>query len=53
MNSNTQKSLQKLQPVCIELLNSFTETELDQFTHFINCYYFNTDKSVVKSKNSI
>jgi len=24
--------MQKTQPICIELLNSFTETELDQFT---------------------
>jgi len=48
MNLDAKKSLKKLQPICIELLNSFTETELDQFSHFINCYYFNTDKSVVK-----
>jgi len=40
--------MMKNQPICIELLNSFTDTELDNFHHFINCLYFNTDKSVIR-----
>jgi len=48
MIKNSQKSLKKSELICIELLNSFTGTELGQFSHFINCLYFNTDKSVVK-----
>lgn len=35
------------QPICIELLNSFSDVELENFQHFINCPYFNTDKSIV------
>jgi len=35
------------QPICIELLNSFTDVELENFQHFINCPYFNTDKSII------
>ncbi len=53
MKSTTQKSVKKSELICIELLNSFTEIELDQFSHFINCYYFNTDKSVVKLFESL
>lgn len=40
--------MSNIQPICIELLNSFTTKELDNFHHFIKCSYFNTDKSVLR-----
>jgi len=39
--------MKQFQPICIELLNSFTDVELQNFQHFINCPYFNTDKSII------
>jgi len=39
--------MKRNQPICIELLNSFTDVELQSFHHFINSTYFNTDKSIV------
>lgn len=33
---------------CIELLNSFSEKELDGLRHLVACAYFNTDKTIVK-----
>jgi len=42
------KAIKKSQPICIELLNSFTDVELENFQHIINCPYFNTDKSIVR-----
>jgi len=41
------------QPICIELLNSFTDVELESFQHIINCPYFNTDKVVIRIFESL
>jgi len=43
-----KKSENILKNSCIELLNSFSEKEINGLRHLVTCTYFNTDKTIVK-----
>lgn len=45
---SSNESIKKSKYISIELLNSFSDKELDGFSNFISYHYFNTDKSLVK-----
>lgn len=40
-------SAKNRQSLCIDLLNAFSEKEIEGLNHFIKCRYFNTDRYVV------
>jgi len=42
------KKQKKRPTLCIELLNTFSNKELEGFAEFISCRYFNTDKLVIQ-----
>lgn len=47
-NKNKKESRESYQSLCIDLLNAFSEKEMDNLIHFVNCRYFNTDRYVIK-----
>lgn len=46
--NNQLKSTKKRKYISIQLLNAFTEKELEGFSNFISYNYFNTDKILIK-----
>jgi len=47
MNNFKNKNKKNRPFLLIELLNSFTEKELEDFVYFASCRYFNSDKYVI------
>ncbi len=45
---NKKESTENHQSLCVELLSVFSEKEVNNLIHFINCRYFNTDRYVIK-----
>ncbi len=39
--------------LCLELLKTFSEKEMEDLSYFVNCRYFNTDKYIVELFNAL
>jgi len=48
MSKNNSKTKNNIHVIGIDLLNNFSEKEIDGFSHFVACPHFNTDKYVVQ-----
>lgn len=48
MSKNNFKTKNNINAIGIDLLDSFSEKEIDGFRHFVACPHFNTDKRIVR-----